>query len=68
MIFTVQIKTIGDKIRVMRVAKHWTQIGLAGIARVNQMSVSRIERNIQIDKGDIQKILRALEITDEIDK
>ena len=62
MLFTVEVKSIADKVRTARAARNWSQVQLATVSRTTQWDVSRIERGISIDEDDRKKILEALEI------
>lgn len=62
MVLTVNVDNIGDKAKIARIAKHWSQTIVALIAHTSQVTVSRLERNLPVDEGEKQKILKALEI------
>jgi transcriptional regulator with XRE-family HTH domain len=65
MVMNIDVKTIGDKVRVSRAARNWSQGVVALIAHVSQITVSRLERNVQVDEKDKQKILAALDIAEQ---
>ena len=52
MMLTVEAKNVGDEVRIIRVAKKWTQKALGTIAKVDQGTISRIERNLSVDEKE----------------
>lgn len=49
--------SLGTKIRLLRVMKRWSQEGVAALTKTNQLTVSRLERDLIIDQKDKARIL-----------
>jgi len=54
--------TLGQKIRILRIARRWSQQDLADEALVTQGEVSSIERDCRVAQPAKQRLLRALEL------
>ncbi len=54
--------TFGQKVRIARIAKRWTQDDLAYEAQVTQANVSALERDLRIYPAAQQRILKILEL------
>jgi transcriptional regulator with XRE-family HTH domain len=54
--------TLGQKVRIARVARRWTQDDLAYEAQVTQANVSALERDRKLHLAARQRILKTLEI------
>ena len=54
--------TLGQKVRIARIARRWTQEDLAYEAQVTQANVSALERDIRVYPAAKQRILKVLEI------
>ncbi len=54
--------TLGQKVRIARIARRWTQDDLAYEANVTQANVSALERDIRVHPAARQRILKVLEI------
>lgn len=54
--------TLGQKVRIARIARRWTQDDLAYEAQVTQANVSALERDIRVYPAAKQRILQVLEI------
>ena len=52
--------TLGQKVRISRIAKRWTQDDLAYEANVTQANVSSLERDLTLHPAARQRILKAL--------
>lgn len=52
--------TLGAKIRMARVGRHWRQVDLAGQAGVPQTAVSALERGLNIYPKAEKQILQSL--------
>ena len=65
MVVEVETKTLGDKVRITRLSKRYSQHVLALIAHVTQDAVSKVERNLPIPEETKQKILKALDLLNE---
>lgn len=63
-VMQVDVKTLGDKVRVARTSKRWSQEALATIAKVSQGVISRIERNLLVDEKEKEKVLKVLDIVE----
>lgn len=57
--------TLGQKVRISRIAKRWTQEDLAYEAQVPQGCVSALERDLKVYPAAKQRILQILGIADE---
>lgn len=57
--------SLGRKIRLARVARGWSQVAVAVLARCKQDEVSRLERDISIKPKARQRILKTLELQEE---
>lgn len=57
--------TLGQKVRIARVARRWTQDSLAYEAEVTQANVSALERDIRVYPAAKQRVLNVLEIHNE---
>ncbi len=54
--------TLGQRVRVVRVAKRWRQADLAAVAGVEQHEVSRLELDRRVRPNAIREILAALKL------
>ena len=54
--------TPGQKVRIARIAKRWTQDDLAYEAQATQANVSALERDLQVYPAAKQRILKVLEL------
>ena len=54
--------TLGQKVRIARIARRWTQDDLAYEAQVTQANVSALERDLRVNLGARRRILKVLEI------
>jgi len=52
--------TLGQKVRMLRVARRWRQIDLATMAGVQPSAVSALERDCRMYPGDKLRILESL--------
>lgn len=57
--------TLGQKVRITRIAKRWTQVDLAYEAGVKQVNVSALERDLKVYPMAKERILRVLCLLDE---
>ena len=56
-------QTLGRRIRVLRVARGWSQEGLAEIAGVHRNYIGQVERGaVSVSVSQLLKIARALEV------
>jgi len=58
----LETRTLGNKVRLVRVANGWTQVNIASLAKVRQEAVSRLERDLKVDEVEKSKILRLLNL------
>jgi transcriptional regulator with XRE-family HTH domain len=56
--------TLGQKVRITRIAKRWTQVDLADEAKVPQGCVSALERDLKVYPAAKKRILQTLDISD----
>ena len=61
-LFFNEALTLGQKIRIARIARRWTQDDLAFEAKVTQANVSALERDIRTHPGAKTRVLNTLEI------
>ena len=54
--------TLGQRVRIARIARRWTQDDLAYESDVTQANVSALERDLRVHPTAKQRILRVLEI------
>ena len=54
--------TLGQKVRIARIVRRWTQDDLAYVSNVTQANVSALERDLRIHPAAKQRILKVLEI------
>jgi len=54
--------SLGQKVRIARVARRWTQDDLAYEAQVTQANVSALERDLKVYPSAMQRILKVLEL------
>jgi transcriptional regulator with XRE-family HTH domain len=54
--------TQGQKVRIARIARRWTQDDLAFEAQVTQGLVSALERDLRVYPAAKERILQALEL------
>ena len=52
----VEVRTLGDKIRVARTARRWSQNILSTVAKTTQGVVTRLERNLSVDPDEKKKV------------
>ncbi len=57
--------TLGQKVRIGRIARRWTQDDLAYEAQVTQGAVSALERDLTLYPAAKHRILKALGLLDE---
>lgn len=57
--------TLGQKVRIARIARRWTQDDLAFEAGVTQANVSGLERDLRVFPSAKERILRALRLAAE---
>lgn len=57
--------TLGQKVRIARIARRWTQDDLAYEAGVSQANVSAVERDLRVYPLAKERILRVLGLTAE---
>jgi transcriptional regulator with XRE-family HTH domain len=60
-----EVLTLGQRIRITRIAKRWTQGDLACEASVPQGCVSALERDLKVYPAAKQKILQVLRLLDD---
>ncbi len=53
--------TLGQKVRIARIVRRWTQDDLAYEANVTQANVSALERDLRVYPAAKERILKALE-------
>jgi transcriptional regulator with XRE-family HTH domain len=56
--------TLGQKVRIIRIARRWTQDDLAYQAGVQQTYVSALERDLRVYPLAKERILTALDLTE----
>lgn len=54
--------TLGQKVRIARIARRWTQEDLANEAEVSQGNVSALERDLKVYPAAKERILSALNL------
>lgn len=59
--------TLGQKVRIIRIAKRWTQDDLADEASVTQGAVSALERDLTIYPAAKQRVLEVLGLEAELE-
>ncbi len=52
--------TLGQRIRIMRIARRWRQVDLAAFAGVEQHEVSRLELDRRLRPNAVKAICQAL--------
>ena len=57
--------TLGQKVRIARIAKRWTQADLAYASGVQQGYVSALERDLKVYPRAKKRILSALGMVDD---
>ena len=54
--------TLGQKVRIARIARRWTQDDLAYEAQVAQGDISALERDLKVYPAAKQRVLKVLEL------
>ena len=63
-VITLDGLTIGEKVRLLRIYRKWSQADLAQLSKTTQGVVSRTERNVpSVEREEKAKVLRVLGIT-----
>ena len=57
--------TLGQKVRIARIARRWTQSDVAYEAHVTQAQVSRLERDLSVYPAYKKRILQCLELDND---
>jgi transcriptional regulator with XRE-family HTH domain len=57
--------SLGEKVKLERVFRKWTQADLAQLAKVSQNTISKLERGFKILETDQVRILLKLGITEK---
>jgi transcriptional regulator with XRE-family HTH domain len=57
--------SLGEKVKLERVFRKWTQADLAQLAKVSQNTISKLERGFKIVETDQVRILLKLGITEK---
>lgn len=59
-----ELLTLGQKVRIARIARRWTQDDLAYEAQVTQANVSAVERDLRVYPAARQRILSILGLSE----
>ena len=54
--------TLGQRVRIMRIARRWRQVDLAAIAGVEQHEVSQLELDRRLRPNAVKAICQALDL------